>query len=104
MTVHDINRGCPRHGRQPAEIVGTIGADNHGMICRVCKAKERAVDIATDGACGLSWDDSISTAWTPAPAARCPFEYFHQYDDNDEPIELEPDDVPAGFAVKVVAR
>lgn len=32
---------------------------------------------ATDGTCGLSWNDSISTSWTPAPSGRCPFEYFH---------------------------
>jgi hypothetical protein len=34
-------------------------------------AKERMV--ATDGACGLSWDDSIVTGITPAPSGRCPF-------------------------------
>lgn len=32
---------------------------------------------ATCGSCGRSWDDSISTAWTPVPSARCPFEGFH---------------------------
>jgi len=32
---------------------------------------------ATCGTCGRSWDDSIGTEWTPAPAGRCPFEYFH---------------------------
>jgi hypothetical protein len=32
---------------------------------------------ATCGSCGRSWDDSISTGWTPAPSARCPFEAFH---------------------------
>ena len=30
--------------------------------------------IATCGDCGRSWDDSIVTSMTPAPAARCPFE------------------------------
>lgn len=38
------------------------------------------VDIATDGYCGLSWDDGIITSMTPAPSARCPFEAFHRYD------------------------
>lgn len=33
----------------------------------------------TCGHCGLTWDDSIPTSYTPAPAARCPFEYFHVY-------------------------
>lgn len=36
-----------------------------------------ATDRVTCGTCGLSWDDAISTEWTPAPSARCPFEYFH---------------------------
>jgi len=31
----------------------------------------------TCGHCGLSWDDDISTSYTPAPSGRCPFEYFH---------------------------
>lgn len=30
------------------------------------------------GACGRAWDDSRSTTWTPAPAGRCPFEYWHK--------------------------
>lgn len=34
------------------------------------------------GACGRGWDDTVSTAWTPAPAGRCPFEYEH---DDEEP-------------------
>jgi hypothetical protein len=33
----------------------------------------------TCGHCGLSWDDSQSTTWTPVPAGRCPFEHFHVY-------------------------
>jgi hypothetical protein len=36
-----------------------------------------AIDPATCGTCGLTWDDGISTSWTPAPSGRCPFEYFH---------------------------
>jgi hypothetical protein len=32
------------------------------------------------GECGLSWQDWISTALTPTPAGRCPFEYFHEYE------------------------
>lgn len=56
-------------------------------------------DIATCGVCGLSWDDSIVTGITPAPAARCPFEHFHEYDDDGEPIPLGLFDIPAGFEV-----
>lgn len=40
---------------------------------------ETAEEPATCGHCGLTWDDSISTTWTPAPSGRCPFEYFHKY-------------------------
>jgi hypothetical protein len=32
---------------------------------------------ATCGHCHLSWDDSISTSYTPVPAGRCPFEAYH---------------------------
>ena len=30
--------------------------------------------------CNRAWDDSIATAYTPAPSARCPFEHFHETD------------------------
>ena len=43
------------------------------------KPGEVAKDKATCGHCKLSWDDGKVTSWTPAPAARCPFEYFHLY-------------------------
>ena len=46
---------------------------------------------ATCGTCGRTWDDSIITSMTPAPSARCPFEYYH----DDEPI-------PEGWPVKEV--
>lgn len=39
--------------------------------------------IATCGECGLSWDDGVSTSMTPTPSGRCPFEYFHEYGDED---------------------
>lgn len=28
--------------------------------------------------CGRAWDDAKPTAYTPAPAARCPFEHWHK--------------------------
>ncbi len=43
-----------------------------------------AKDRVTCGTCGRSWDDAIGTEWTPAPSARCPFEYFHD-EPEDEP-------------------
>jgi hypothetical protein len=55
--------------------------------------KDPAEDRVTCGCCGRSWDDSISTSWTPAPSARCPFEYFHTYDEDDECVELTPAEI-----------
>lgn len=43
-------------------------------------AGQPAKDKATCGHCELSWDDAICTSMTPAPSARCPFEYFHIYE------------------------
>jgi hypothetical protein len=34
-------------------------------------------NVAECGACHFKWDDTISTAWTPAPSGRCPNEYNH---------------------------
>lgn len=36
-------------------------------------------DPVTCGHCGRTWDDAVSTGVTPAPSARCPFEYWHTY-------------------------
>lgn len=47
------------------------------------KPGQEAKDKVTCGHCGLSWDDAIQTEWTPAPSARCPFEYFHLYPDEE---------------------
>ena len=46
-----------------------------------------AWDRKTCGHCNLSWDDSASTTWTPAPAGRCPFEYFHKYPEEEKPVD-----------------
>jgi hypothetical protein len=45
---------------------------------RPLKPGEPAKDRVTCGTCGLSWDDSKPTEYTPAPSARCPFEYYHK--------------------------
>jgi hypothetical protein len=55
-----------------------------------------APDICTCGSCGLSWDDSIATSCTPAPAGRCPFEQFHR----KRPLFLR--DIPRNFPVQPV--
>ena len=59
--------------------------------------------IATDGACELSWDDSIVTSMTPTPSARCPFEAFHEYDISGEPIPLWVDEIPKDWPVQPIA-
>ena len=48
------------------------------------KPNQEAQDRCTCGYCGLSWDDAIPTSWTPAPSARCPFEYFHVHEEEKE--------------------
>ena len=55
-----------------------------GFPVQPLQAGEAATDQASDGACGLSWDDATGTAYTPAPSGRCPFEVFH--------VETEPAD------------
>lgn len=42
-----------------------------------------AIAPATCGHCGLTWDDGKVTSMTPTPSARCPFEAFH---DDDEDV------------------
>ncbi len=58
--------------------------------------------IATDGGCGLSWDDSLVTSMTPAPSGRCPFEYFHEYDDGELSFMLDATDIPYDWPVQPV--
>ena len=43
-----------------------------------------AIAPATCGTCGLTWDDGVVTSMTPAPSARCPFEAFHEDEDEDD--------------------
>ena len=46
-----------------------------GRVRRVSRARVGAA--RTCGSCGRTWDDAIVTGVTPAPSARCPFEYRH---------------------------
>jgi hypothetical protein len=41
-------------------------------------AYEPSDAVVTCGVCARSWDDTIVTALTPVPGARCPFEYGHE--------------------------
>ena len=60
------------------------------------KPGQEAKEKMTCGTCGLSWDDAIPTSLTPAPAARCPFEYYH----DDEPaLDRQPQDFKDPFIV-----
>ena len=50
-----------------------------------------AKDPCTCGTCGLTWDDAVPTSWTPAPSARCPFEYFHEDEEDEERTVYQTD-------------
>jgi len=63
---------------------GTIHVHANGVV-ELDPADSRATVCGT---CGRAWDDSVSTAWTPAPAARCPFEYDHDGDDEEYENEV----------------
>jgi hypothetical protein len=52
-------------------------ADFPVKVLRTPQERSGAASLATCGTCGRSWDDAIPTSWTPAPSARCPFEYWH---------------------------
>lgn len=58
-----------RRGTRAYTKASTFHHDDAGDLVRPT--------LATCGTCGRSWDDAIITSLTPAPAARCPFEYFH---------------------------
>jgi hypothetical protein len=64
-----------------------------GFEVRPLKPGQKAVDKATCGHCGLSWDDDVVTSMTPAPSGRCPFEEFHIYED-EEPKPLAKGKIP----------
>ena len=36
------------------------------------------------GHCHRGWDDTVSTSVTPTPSGRCPFEYEHEYPEEDK--------------------
>lgn len=67
--------------------------------------KDSAKDRVTCGTCCLSWDDAIVTGLTPAPSARCPFEYFHKSEEPeahfrnhspDDSQDITPPDLSPG--------
>lgn len=60
-----------------AEISGLSGDENSSQ--RGSRTKPPHDSTATVcGTCLRGWDDSVVTSVTPAPSARCPFEYEHE--------------------------
>jgi hypothetical protein len=55
---------------------------NYRGVRYVAKGRRAPVTFkapCTCGHCGRTWDDAHVSELTPAPAARCPFEYMHRY-------------------------
>jgi hypothetical protein len=61
-------------GRHPRFVKAEVPADHP---VKVLGPDDKATDRVTCESCGRSWDDAVVTGWTPAPAGRCPFEYWH---------------------------
>lgn len=59
----------------PMRVLARIPADF--PVTPIPPGVAKGPNIVVDGVCGLGWDDTVSTQWTPAPAGRCPFEHFH---------------------------
>jgi hypothetical protein len=62
------------------ELRGAVPADFPVKVLvtgDVLLASDPAKDPVTCGTCHRTWDDAIPTAYTPAPAGRCPFEAWH---------------------------
>lgn len=51
----------------------------------IAAGTKAAQDATQCGVCLRYWDDTISTSLTPTPSGRCPFEPFH--DEEDEAVE-----------------
>lgn len=45
---------------------------------------EHVPEMKTCGHCLRTWDDGMISHLTPAPSARCPFEYAHTHKDGDD--------------------
>lgn len=48
-----------------------------GFPVKPLRLGDSATDPMTCDTCYRSWDDAVSTSYTPVPAGRCPFEYYH---------------------------
>lgn len=72
-TLLNFDPEFPGHELEPDDIP----EDFEVQPIRTEEQRRAATGLATCGTCELSWDDDIVTGMTPAPSARCPFEYFH---------------------------
>lgn len=72
--VEEIKAYFEQQGTAHVHQNGVVELDPADVRATVC------------GTCGRAWDDSVSTAVTPTPAGRCPFEYDHP-----EPVEPSAD-------------
>jgi len=43
---------------------------------------EHVPEWTTCGTCGRTWDDARITGVTPAPSGRCPFEWWHEAEED----------------------
>lgn len=62
---------------QRAEVARVRGIIRRGRKNRSGPNGEHVPRMTTCGACGRTWDDGRGSELTPAPSARCPFEYVH---------------------------
>lgn len=63
--VAEITTWLEQQGTAHVHKNGVVELDPADIRATVC------------GACGRAWDDTVSTAVTPVPAGRCPFEAEH---------------------------
>jgi hypothetical protein len=59
----------------------------HKGVKYVAPSKPAPDTFTRCGHCRRAWDDSKSTALTPAPSGRCPFEYWHRADKPAKRVE-----------------
>lgn len=61
-----------------SEIEAEEISEENGAEARLDDDGNVVVEMATCGNCGKSWNDALMSSMTPAPSARCPYEYIHE--------------------------
>lgn len=77
VIVEQRARKSPTHRTDSRGVVRVLDTGAY-LAQQLRKGRDASRALVTCGACHRTWDDSIATAWTPAPAARCPFEDMHK--------------------------